>query len=86
MSDNPCNLFTVPCLTCAGWTEHQLDKDELKRLTNLNEAEKETIRSIRTAESRKDDVAVESAQEDWRVASRDVSIYLSELEGKYGAS
>ena len=55
-------------------------------MTNLNEAEKETIRSQNTAESQKDDNAVESAQEDWRNASRNVSEYLSELEGKYGAS
>jgi len=55
-------------------------------LTNLNKAELETIRSLRTAESQKDDNAVESAQEDWSIASRNVSIYLSGLEGKYGAS
>ena len=55
-------------------------------MTTLNKAEQETIRSIRTAESQKDEAAIKTAKKDWRDASRNVSKYLSGLEGKYGAS
>jgi hypothetical protein len=86
MSDVSSSLFTVPCLTCAGWTEHQLNSDELMQLKVLQEAEKKTIRSIRTAESEKDDDAVETAEKEWRDALRIVSEYRKVLDDKYGAS